>query len=245
MSLHLGSIDGGAQAGLWAAITMAALWGLAGGFSHCIGMCGIFVLSCGPIDEPNTVTRLWRHTLFQLGRMIVLVALGVAAGEIGSLVGLAAKIARAQGILAVGCGVLLALLAMGYVGIMPRFRIPEPDVMSARGGAGRKLFAAALRDKHLYRPLLLGSLVGLLPCGLTYSILIPAATTLSPARGALVLLSFGLGTIPGLLTLGMAGGLLGARLHSTRFREFMTRSGAVVMLAMGIALIWRGWPNLF
>jgi uncharacterized membrane protein YqgA involved in biofilm formation len=43
----------------------------------------------------------------------------------------------------------------------------------------------------------------------------------------------------------MAGGLIGNALRNTRFRESMTQVGALVMLAMGIVLIWRGWPNLF
>ena len=87
-------------------------------------------------------------------------------------------------------------------------------------------------------------MVGLLPCGLAYSILIPAALTLNAMSGALVLLAFALGTIPGLLTFAVVGDLAGRKLSEARFRILMTRSGAVVMFVMGIVMIARGWPVL-
>jgi hypothetical protein len=231
--------------GFLAAAAVALMWGLAGGFSHCIGMCGVFVLSCGPIDESNPLRRLQRSLLFHCGRVVSLTALGAAAGTIGSLVGFAARFARAQGIVSVGVGLVLFFLAVGYVGLVPKLRIPEPDILAAGGGWGRRLFARMLRQNQSSQPLALGALVGLLPCGLTYTILIPAAATFSALRGSIVLLSFALGTIPGLLALGMAGHLFRDTLQSPRFRDAMTRSGAVIMAIMGIALIWRGWPNLF
>ena len=44
---------------------------------------------------------------------------------------------------------------------------------------------------------------GFIPCGLTYSILATALVTGSGARGAGLMLAFGLGTLPNLLLAGM------------------------------------------
>jgi sulfite exporter TauE/SafE len=50
-----------------------------------------------------------------------------------------------------------------------------------------------------------GLLWGWLPCGLVYSVLLAAATSGTPLRGALTMLAFGAGTIPALAALGYLG----------------------------------------
>lgn len=226
------------------------LWGLAGGFSHCIGMCGIFVLSCsgGPISadgKPRPAPHLLeRHLAFQAGRLITLSLLGAIAGAIGSLAGFASHFARTQGIVSIVAGVLMALLALGYVGLIPQLKIPEIDVMGAGNGWGRRVFVRTLQSRIGFRPFLLGLLVGLLPCMLTYTVLIPAAATLSAVKGLFIMLAFGIGTMPGLLTLGLLSGLFAGFFKKPAFRVAMTRISALVMLAMAGVFIWRGIPNL-
>jgi hypothetical protein len=50
----------------------------------------------------------------------------------------------------------------------------------------------------------LGLAWGWLPCGLTYSMLLLAATTASTINGALVMFAFGLGTLPAMVTATVA-----------------------------------------
>jgi hypothetical protein len=226
------------------------LWGLAGGFSHCIGMCGIFVLSCsgGPIGadgKPRPAPHLLeRHLAFHAGRLIILGALGALAGAIGSLAGFAAHFARTQGIVSIAAGAVMALLALGYVGIIPKLKIPEIDVIGAGGGWGRRIFVRTLKSHNSFRPFLLGLLVGLLPCMLTYTVLIPAAATLSAVKSLFIMLAFGIGTTPGLLTLGLVSGVFAGLFNRSAFRVAMTRVSALIMLAMAGVFIWRGIPNL-
>ena len=49
----------------------------------------------------------------------------------------------------------------------------------------------------------LGALWGWLPCGLVYSVLLTALASGSAPRGALIMLAFGLGTLPNLLAIGL------------------------------------------
>jgi sulfite exporter TauE/SafE len=90
---------------------------------------------------------------------------------------------------------------------------------------------------------MIGLCVGLLPCGLTYNALM-ATFTLTPWRGALLMLCFGLGTVPGLLALGLFGGaLFGGILINLRFRRAMTFVSAAFMAILGLAFLWRGFAS--
>ena len=217
------------------------LWGLTGGFSHCIGMCGVFVAAYTLTSENhNRAAKKYpvRHALFHMGRLISLISLGAIAGLIGDI---ERSWITAQGVISIAAGILLLCLALGYAGIVRAFRIPEPDIMGAGGGALRRRFVRALKSSSPFKPLIIGIFVGLLPCGLTYQALIPAALSGSIVKSMMTMAFFGLGTIPGLLTLGLFGGaILGGFLNKTAFRNRMANLSAIIMVITGIALIYRG-----
>lgn len=222
---------------------LALGWGLAGGFSHCIGMCGVFVISYAGLPDKGAPRRIHpeRHALFHSGRLLSLAALGALAGTVGNIT---RGWAQAQGLLSIAAGVLLLGLALGFAGLVPRFKIPEPDVLGAGGGILRRAFVRVLRSRTRIKPLLTGVFVGLLPCMLTYQALI-ATLTLGTRRGALLMLLFGLGTIPGLLILGVFGNaILGGRLMSAVFRTRMTQVSALLMAMLGASFVWRGAQGL-
>jgi len=240
---------------------LAFSWGLAGGFSHCIGMCGIFVASyttsSRPIaidtsrgaggrgtavaERPKVENPAERHIMFHLGRMFTLTLLGAIAGAIGDIGHIWAQ---AQGAISIVAGLVIVGLALGFAGVLPWFRIPEPDVLGAGGGVLRRLFLRALQSENSLKPLLIGGFVGLLPCGLTYQALIPAATSGSILRSMVTMALFCLGTMPGLLTLGFFGNVfLNGRLMEPKFRNTMTKVAAVIMGVMGIVFIFRGFSG--
>ncbi len=223
---------------------LALAWGLAGGFSHCIGMCGVFVVSYAGMPDRGDRRRFVhpeRHALFHGGRLAALAALGTLGGSIGAL---GHRYASLTGWVSVGVGALMVGLALGMVGVVPWLRLPEPDVLGAGGGRGRRLFLRALQSQSVLRPLFIGVFVGLLPCGLTYNALM-ATFTLTPLRGAQLMLCFGLGTVPGLLALGLFGNaLFGGLLTNLKFREGMTRVAAALMAVLGLAFLGRGLAGL-
>ncbi len=229
------------------ACLLAGGMGLASGFSHCIGMCGVFVVSYAGVSDKGAVgksglraVRPGRHLLFHGGRLAALMALGLAGGTIGAL---GHRWAWAQGVVSLVVGLTMLGLAVGLAGFVPGLRLPEPDVLGAGGGWGRRLYRRALRSRHALKPLLVGVFVGLLPCGLTYNALL-ATFTLRPLSGALLMLSFGLGTVPGLLALALVGGALwGGLLMRPPFRIAMTRVSAGFMALLGLAFLWRGWAT--
>jgi sulfite exporter TauE/SafE len=222
---------------------LALVLGLASGFSHCIGMCGIFVVSYAGMPgkgEPRLLHPA-RHALFHSGRLAALMSLGLAGGTIGVL---GHRWASAQGAVSLAVGVVMLGLALGLAGLVPRFRLPEPDVLGAGGGRLRRVYLRVLQSRSALKPLGIGVFVGLLPCGLTYNALL-ATFTLRPLSGAFLMLCFGLGTVPGLLALAVFGNVLfGGLLMRMPFRIAMTRVSALFLAALGLAFLWRGWSNL-
>lgn len=86
----------------------------------------------------------------------------------------------------------------------------------------------------------LGGLWGWVPCGMVYSVLLTAMLSGSAVSGATVMLAFGAGTLPVLLTMGM----LGSRLQLwTRKRSVRVVSGLIV-LAFGLLGLLRAANGL-
>ena len=220
---------------LSSAYFLALALGFAGGFSHCIGMCGIFVVSYSGGQKTGGAAK---HVLFHGGRLAALTLLGLAGGAIGAL---GHRWASAQGAISLLVGVVMLGLALGLAGIIPKFRLPEPDVLGAGGGRLRRVYLRVLQSKYALKPLLVGVFVGFLPCGLTYNALM-ATFTLRPLSGALLMLCFGLGTVPGLLVLAVFGNaLFGGLLTRLPFRVAMTRVSALFLAVLGASFLWRGW----
>jgi sulfite exporter TauE/SafE len=81
----------------------------------------------------------------------------------------------------------------------------------------------------------LGFVWAWIPCGLVYSVLIWSVSAGSAGRGALLMLAFGLGTLPNLVTMGMLAGAA-ARLSGLAW----VRQGAgALVLAFGIYALWQ------
>jgi sulfite exporter TauE/SafE len=81
--------------------------------------------------------------------------------------------------------------------------------------------------------LLAGLVMGLLPCGLVYGVLIIAATGGSLLQGGGMMLAFGLGTLPALLTYGQVATAISA-IANTLFLRIM---GLLVALLGGWGLL--------
>nr|WP_151446366.1 sulfite exporter TauE/SafE family protein [Lacisediminimonas profundi] len=98
------------------------------------------------------------------------------------------------------------------------------------------------------KALALGALWGWVPCGMVYSVLTTAMLTGTATGGAAVMLAFGLGTLPTLMAMGLAGERLRGLARQRRFRIM---AGALV-LAFGLIGMLRaangfqaGWLDVF
>jgi sulfite exporter TauE/SafE len=97
----------------------------------------------------------------------------------------------------------------------------------------RPLVQFAGNRTGLIKPLSMGLLWSLLPCGLIYSMLLLAAMSADPGRGALIMLAFGAGTLPSMFSMSALSGRLQSKISQPAVRVV---SGAA-MAALGIAMV--------
>ena len=200
--------------------------GLAGSL-HCVGMCGPFALALGAGDR-----RIWRGMLYNLGRVGTLLGIGAMSGTLGAVVvasGPAAVAGRALAIVAGCCMLVIALETLGVTSVLgPRL------AALAQATVGRAL-SGVLRSRSAAAPLAFGAFNALLPCHLIYAFAAQAASTASALDGAAVMAAFGLGTVPAMLGLGVAGRFVPA-LH----RQWLGRVAGLLVLGFALVTIGRG-----
>lgn len=177
------------------------LVGLLGGV-HCVGMCGGIV---GVLSLQAKGVKI--HLAYNAGRLVSYVLMGALAGGVGHAVGNLLPVQ--QGLYVVAN---LMLVAMGLY----LFGVTRSLAFLERAGAWlwRRVQPATSRFlpvRGIAQAFPLGLLWGFLPCGLVYGALVNVMAAGSTQQGAVLMLAFGLGTLPNLL---LAGLLL------TRFRRF-------------------------
>jgi sulfite exporter TauE/SafE len=94
---------------------------------------------------------------------------------------------------------------------------------------------------------LLGTLWGWLPCGLVYSVLVTALASGHTGRGALIMLAFGLGTLPNLLAIGLFWESIKQWVQSPRVRMtaglLVAGFGVYGLIKVGYTFYVNGWAG--
>jgi len=196
------------------------------GAGHCIGMCGSLIAALA-LTERHRQHGILFQWLYHAGRILTYAIIGGAVGWLGSAFAFTDNVKDVTRMLLVASDFFIILVGLGSAGLFSYLSVldlefPEP---------AQALVAGVLRLLNGHGTVAafpLGALLGLLPCGYVYAMAIIAAQTTSPLRGALVMLIFGLGTIPALLFFGGAVGWL-----STRARIWMLRGAGLTVALMG------------
>jgi sulfite exporter TauE/SafE len=203
------------------------LTGLLAG-THCAGMCGGIVtalsLSGGRPGRP-ALSHLLAYNLGRIGSYTLAGALVGALGAGGLMLGPGQPLQQA---LYIAANLMLVAMGLYLAGIWRGVTYLE----RAGGLLWRHiqpLTRNVLPVRSVPQALALGGLWGWLPCGLVYSMLVAAFAWANPWDGALVMLAFGLGTLPNLLLLGYFAG---------RLRPWLQQRS--VRLAAGLLVIGFG-----
>jgi hypothetical protein len=213
--------------------------GLTVGFGHCIGMCGPIVISLSLNLKGKSV--LVPHLLYNTGRVITYAVLGGLAGILGSFTMLTSSIVSLQKGVLVFAGVLVLLMGLAMGGWVPFGRIfGDADAGSSMLSKWFRRLSAA---KSPIAYLLLGLLLGLLPCGPVYTALIASARVGMNAQtalqgflsGALLMLAFGIGTVAPLLLVGKLAGL-----GLMKSRPLIYKISSVLMVLVGVYFLIQG-----
>jgi sulfite exporter TauE/SafE len=200
---------------------------------HCIGMCGgiIGALSLSlPAEIRNHKPRLFVFvTTYNIGRLLSYTLAGLIAGAVGTGVLASAGFDQGHVVLQyIGVAMMVAI-GIYLAGWLPQLSIVEKigvPLWRKLEPVGRKLLPVA----SLPKALAYGAIWGWLPCGLVYFVLIWALTAGDALRGALMMLAFGLGTLPTLLTAGFMTSWV------TRFARNPTARVIVGLLIIAMAI---------
>ncbi|MEP7182300.1 MAG: sulfite exporter TauE/SafE family protein [Betaproteobacteria bacterium] len=222
----------------WSALIGAWLAGILGGV-HCLTMCGGFVAAMSggggaPVPLRPATALAWRALPYNVGRIATYTALGALVGGVGGTALAGAGLLPVQRALFVVANLFLLALAVAIVRREQGFAWLQH--------AGAAVFARALpavrplatRDGVLAR-FALGLVWGLVPCGLTYSVLPVALFAGNAVAGAAVMLAFGMGTLPNLLAAGWAA----ARVRPWLARPAIRNAAAALLAAFAAVGIWR------
>jgi len=204
--------------------------GLAGSL-HCIGMCGPIALALAP-GESSRLSHLLGRVLYNLGRSFTYGLMGLAAGAIGHTV----HVGGYQQLVSIVMGVLLllAILLPSRFGALITGTKLHARLSVAIGKAWQRL----VRYNSPPSLLTIGILNGFLPCGLVYVALAGAVSTGSPLAGGLYMVAFGLGTLPVMLAISLAGRIVGQgiKAHINRFLPVAGGLLAVLLILRGLSL---------
>ncbi|OHC75501.1 MAG: hypothetical protein A3G18_09510 [Rhodospirillales bacterium RIFCSPLOWO2_12_FULL_58_28] len=213
---------------------------------HCLGMCG-GIAGALTMSLPDEIRRDHRQLLtyagaYNLGRLCSYAIAGAVVGAFGAGIlqvfspGYGRLLLRGLGF-AVLCGIGL------YVaGWFPAYALIE--------GVGAPLWrriaplgSGLLPARNPGRALLYGAVWGWLPCGLIYSALIFAFASGDPAKGALVMIGFGSGTLPVM----MAAGLLSRWTVSLDQMPLVRRliGLSIIVMALASQFLSGSFVNLF
>ena len=196
------------------------------GAPHCLGMCT--GLAGGFFVHQGLERRGLAAVLYHGVRIASYVVLGVAGALLGRVIVQSGAFGKAQGLLMIGAGLVIAILGLGLLGLLPFAR---PARCRLTGPAN----AAAMPRHPLLAPALAGLGNGLVPCSLVFSVAIRASATANPLEAGTLMLAFGLGTVPAMLSVSLLGGALGSAARGV----YLKAAGAVVVL-LGAWTLYEG-----
>ena len=216
---------------LFSIMTIAFL----GSFGHCIGMCGGIVIAytSTKVDEKwAKTTQAIAHLSYSFGRILTYMILGALFGYLG---GVASFDNMTIGTLRLIIGAIMIVMGLSLLGKFKFLTLIEHSL--SKSSWYQKSFRAMLASKSLFSFFLLGMLNGLLPCGFVYFFAVTAASTASPFWGAIVMLIFGLSTVPAMFSMGFFVGLF----KQGSFRAIMIKLAAISVIGYGLFTMYNGY----
>lgn len=194
------------------------------GAGHCLGMCGGIASALGL--NTGSSQRFERVLAYNLGRIGSYCAAGAIVGSLGFWLSQQLGAAAFLRYLAAAMLILMGLyLGQWFNGLLVTEKLGHALWRYLQPLAKRFLPIRNLRDAFF-----VGAVWGWLPCGLVYSALIWSSSQPNILSSTLVMLSFGLGTLPAML----ATGLFANRLSEIVRKQWFRSGAGLLMIIFGI-----------
>lgn len=206
---------------------LAFMTGLLGS-GHCLGMCGglvsAFFMRLG-------ATGVWPYLAYHAARVGVYALIGAIAAALGAVLVATGQFGKFQGVLQIVAGIVVILLGLDLLGVSPW----RNSLGFAPLAWLRRQFADAVQRGPVAGAMIGGAINGLMPCSMTMAMAVKATTAPGVLDGALLLLAFGAGTLPSMLSASFLFGRLGPRL-----RGWLLKGAALFVIALGVSTLWQG-----
>lgn len=206
---------------------LAFMTGLLGS-GHCLGMCGGLVSG---FFMRLGAKGIWPYLAYHGARVGIYTVVGVGAAAIGAVLVSTGQFGKLQGVLQIVAGLVVILLGLDLLGVSP--------IRNAWGFAPvawlRRQFMTAAQKGPIVGALIGGAINGMMPCSMTMAMAVQATTAPSPPEGMLLMLAFGAGTLPSMLSASFLFGKLGPRL-----RGWLLKGAALFVIALGVSTLWQG-----
>ncbi|WP_199766332.1 sulfite exporter TauE/SafE family protein [Helicobacter acinonychis] len=193
---------------------------------HCVGMCGGIVSAFSQIRFSKTTNfsyQLTCHALYNLGRISTYMLLGAMVAGLGHSISVGMGF---RGALLMSMGIVLILLALlGSKVEKLSFEIPFISLLMKK----------TLQSQSVLGLYFLGVLNGFLPCMMVYSFLASVILSHSAFTGAMLGLSFGLGTSVPLFLMGIFLSKI-----SASYRKFFNLLSKSLMGVFGLYVLYMG-----
>jgi sulfite exporter TauE/SafE len=216
---------------LWAQIFAAFTTALLGGL-HCAGMCGGFVGAL-QVNRPAGVSARTLAVGYHAGRITSYAAAGALLGAVGGAVFTRNVVPIQVALLAIGGLILLALGLSMLVGNrwMRRLEGVGQGVWKLVGPHARKVYPPRTRGQAYVA----GLAWGWIPCGMVYGVLPLAFVAGGAWQGILVMIAFGLGTLPSLTVVDFAASRLSASGSVIAGQNWLKFAAGVVVIVFGVS----------
>lgn len=206
---------------------LAFMTGLLGS-GHCLGMCGGLVSG---FFMKLGAKGTWPYLAYHAARVGIYTVVGVMAAALGAVLISTGQIGLWQGVLQIVAGTVVILLGLDLLGVSPvRNRVGFAPIAWLR-----KQFGLAVQKGPVVGALIGGAINGLMPCSMTMAMAVKATTAPSVIEGGLLMLAFGAGTLPSMLSASVLFGKLGPRL-----RGWLLKGAALFVIALGMSTLWQG-----
>ena len=215
-------------------LVAAFLIGFAGSV-HCLGMCG-GIASAFSLNIPKQANQQAYIYAYNIGRISSYSLIGYLAGSFGMVV----ADTQNSGVAVLELVSIIFLILMGlYISdwwrVLSKLENIGAYVWRFIVPVSKKL----LPFKSIYHALLYGMVWGWLPCGLVYSALTWSMASGNPVDGALMMLFFGLGTLPAMLAISLGASALIPILQSINVRRIVGLSLLIFATYLIFSLIER------
>lgn len=212
------------------------LAGLMSGFTHCMAMCGPFVIS-----QTSKMEKLSDAALlpYHLGRLTTYTVIAVLLYSVLNIVFLFLPI-RAFIIAPILLTAALIFLINAFPQLGKYFAWAASFKISLPYRLVSGLFKKLSNNPTTLKKFMMGIILGFMPCGMVTSALMASATASDVVGAAMAMAAFGIGTLPALMMTGFAG----KTLHTTYpmmmprvTKAMMVWSSAWLIIMAGFILI--------